>query len=106
MVSIGQSSANLNSQGRWVTGITAPMPYWRHTETETRVAANKASIQIQHGAADKKFPVKVGQRFADELQTAVVSHEHFIYPGENHNINGPSFGIAMQRVVDFFDNNR
>jgi len=85
---------------------SASIPYWRDIDPMTTVADITTPIQIHHGDADETVPLKVGQLFAQELQTAGVSHELYIYPGENHNINGPSFGIAMQRVVDFFDNNR
>jgi len=85
---------------------SASLPYWRDIDPMTTVADIKTPIQIHHGESDETVPLRVGQLFSDELQTAGVPHELYTYPGENHNINGPSFGIAMQRVVDFFDNNR
>ncbi len=84
---------------------SASIPYWRDIDPMTTVATIRSPIQIHHGEADETVPLRVGQLFSDELQTAGVPHELYTYPGENHNINGPSFGVAMQRAIDLYDNN-
>jgi dipeptidyl aminopeptidase/acylaminoacyl peptidase len=85
---------------------SASIPYWRDIDPMTTVADIKTPIQIHHGEADETVPLKVGQLFASELKTAGVAHELYTYPGENHNINGPSFGVAMQRTTGFFGSNK
>lgn len=85
---------------------SAVIPYWRDIDPMTTVADIKTPIQIHHGDADETVPLRVSQLFAEELKTAGVAHELYTYPGENHNINGPSFGTAMQRTIEFYDNNK
>lgn len=76
--------------------------YWKSIDPMTTVAEILSPIQIHHGESDQTVPVAVGTLFAAELADAKVAHELYLYPTEDHNINGPSFGAAMSRTIEFF----
>lgn len=81
---------------------SASLSYWKSIDPMTTVADIFTPIQIHHGENDQTVPVTVGKLFAAELADAKVAHELYLYPSEDHNINGPSFGTAMARTIEFF----
>ncbi len=81
---------------------SASLPYWNSIDPMTFISETRTPIQIHHGEVDGTVPVAVGKLFAAELVKAKVPHELHLYPFEDHNINGASFGIAMSRAIEFF----
>ena len=47
-------------------------------------------------------PLAWSETLAEELQSANMPYEFYIYEGDNHNISA-NFWTAMQRTITFFD---
>lgn len=60
-------------------------------------------LQIHHGTADETVPWQLSQLAADELKKQKKPHELYLYDGADHNISDPSFSLAMQRTIAYFD---
>ena len=59
-------------------------------------------IQLHHGTADESVPAEFSEDLYTRLQEAGKTAELYLYTNDNHNISN-SFGTAMQRSVQFFD---
>ncbi len=78
--------------------------FWTSIDA-VKYLAKDQEFQIHHGAVDSTVNVEVSRVFQKYLQSKKFTSEYFEYPYEDHNINGPSFVVAMQRAIDFFDQN-
>ena len=59
-------------------------------------------IQLHHGLADSSVPFEFSEILHAELLAANQYAELYLYEGDDHDITY-SFGTAIQRSVDFFD---
>jgi dipeptidyl aminopeptidase/acylaminoacyl peptidase len=59
-------------------------------------------LQLHHGTADESVPVEFSESLYARLEEAGQAAELYLYANDNHNISN-SFGTAMQRSVQFFD---
>jgi dipeptidyl aminopeptidase/acylaminoacyl peptidase len=82
--------------------------FWASISPSSYLADLSGPIQLHHGTADDSVPVEFSEELYVRLQEldppTVFSQasELYIYRGDDHNI-APSFGLAMQRSVAFFD---
>lgn len=60
-------------------------------------------LQLHQGTADNDVPVVYHRTVEAEMKEAGKEVEAYEYEGADHNLSGPSFGTAMTRSVDFFD---
>lgn len=77
--------------------------FWNAIDPFYNLKYISAPIQLHHGEADEEVPLAFSQRFESALKSAGKTIEFYTYPGADHNISDPSFGIAIQRSVNFFD---
>jgi len=59
-------------------------------------------IQLHHGTNDHSVPLAASEYLYQALQAAGKPVEMYTYPGDDHNL-AQSFGLAMQRTIEFFD---
>ena len=59
-------------------------------------------IQLHHSQTDHQVPFEFSETLSQQIKAAKQTVELYSYPGDDHNIAN-SFGIAMQRSLQFFD---
>ena len=57
---------------------------------------------MHHSTGDHSVPFESSQTLSQQIKAATKTAEFYSYPGDDHNI-ADSFGIAMQRSIQFFD---
>ncbi|MBI3485548.1 alpha/beta fold hydrolase [Candidatus Daviesbacteria bacterium] len=77
--------------------------FWHSIDPNYFLADISAPVQLEVGLADEEVPWQWSQNLATKLKSLNKTVEFFSYPEENHNISGPSFNIAIQHSLDFFD---
>jgi dipeptidyl aminopeptidase/acylaminoacyl peptidase len=77
-------------------------PFWKTLSANNYLSDISGPLQLQSGEEDEEVPVEFSQKLEKQLKDAGKTTELYIYPGDNHNING-NFDIAEQRSIDWFD---
>jgi len=77
--------------------------FWNSIDPTAFVKDIRAPVQLNHGEADEEVPVAFSQSLYDKLKKAGKTIEFYTYPGADHNISEPSFSVAMDRSLNFFD---
>lgn len=99
---VTRNSTRQNFINKYGTPQTNPT-FWNAMDPFYNLNYISAPIQLDHGLADEEVPVLFSQNLNDSLKAAGKTVEFYTYPGADHNISGPSFDIAIQRSVRFFD---
>jgi fermentation-respiration switch protein FrsA (DUF1100 family) len=76
--------------------------FWASIDPTFHLDDLSGPLQLHHGTADESVPVEYSENLYVQLQETGQTAELYLYPGDNHNISN-SFGTAMQRSVQFFD---
>jgi len=76
--------------------------FWASIDPTSYLDALSGALQIHHGMVDDTVPPEWSEDFYARLQAAGQPAELYLYAGDDHNIS-KSFGTAIQRSVDFFD---
>lgn len=82
---------------------TANLTFWHAIDPNYYLNDINAPVQLHAGLSDEEVPWDFSQGLDNRLKQAGKTVEFYTYPGADHNISGPSFEIAMQRSVDFFN---
>lgn len=77
--------------------------FWNSIDPTYFVKDIQAPVQLHHGLEDEEVPVLFSQSLYDKLKKAGKNTEIYTYPGADHNISDPSFSVAIERSVKFFD---
>lgn len=77
--------------------------FWNSVDPTYFVSDISAPVQIHHGLADEEVPVGFSESLKNRLEKAGKIVAYYTYSGADHNISEPSFDLAMQRSVDFFN---
>jgi dipeptidyl aminopeptidase/acylaminoacyl peptidase len=76
--------------------------FWNSVSANSYLADLSGPLQLHHGTADDSVPLEFSQILYQQLQQAGKTVEYYEYPGDDHNLSN-SFGVAMQRTIEFFD---
>ncbi len=76
--------------------------FWNSISAISYVSDLSGPIQLHHAQGDSEVPFAFSQSLYDAAMAAGKEAEFYAYPGDDHNIAN-SFGLAMQRSVEFFD---
>ena len=76
--------------------------FWAAIDPTSYLTELSGPIQLHHGTADASVPVAYSEDLYARLQEAGQASELYLYANDNHNISA-SFGTAIQRSVEFFD---
>ncbi|MBI2020541.1 alpha/beta fold hydrolase [Candidatus Daviesbacteria bacterium] len=76
--------------------------FWNSISANSYLSDISGSVQLHHGTADSSVPYEFSQKLEEQLKEAEKEVELYIYPGNDHNLS-QSFGLAVQRSVEFFD---
>jgi uncharacterized protein len=76
--------------------------FWASISSPAFVADISGPLQLHHGTADHSVPLAASEYLYQAMQAAGKPVEMYTYPGDDHNL-AQSFGLAMQRTIEFFD---
>jgi dipeptidyl aminopeptidase/acylaminoacyl peptidase len=76
--------------------------FWASIDPTAYLEDLSGPLQLHHGTADDSVPVDFSEDLFVPLQEMNQFSELYLYENDDHNISN-SFGIAMQRSVQFFD---
>jgi len=76
--------------------------FWNSISSPTFVSDVSGPIQLHHGTNDHSVPLAASEYLYQAMQDADQAAELYIYEGDDHNL-AQSFGLAMQRTLEFFD---
>lgn len=81
---------------------SAKSVFWREMAPTSYLGDLKGAIEIHHAVDDPVVNIGYSRDLVKLLDKTTMPHEYFEYPRGEHNIADPSFGIAMERTVEFF----
>ena len=76
--------------------------FWASISSNSYLGDLSGPLQLHHSTGDHEVPFEFSQTLSQQVKAAGKTVELFSYPGDDHNIAN-SFGIAMQRSIQFFD---
>lgn len=77
-------------------------PFWQQVSPTNYLDQIKTAIQLHHATNDDVVNVGYSQNLARLLEQQQREYEFFEYQTGGHNITGPSFSQAMQRTINFY----
>lgn len=77
--------------------------FWQSIDPNYNLSQVQAPIQLDVGLSDEEVPWQFSQGLADRLKQSGKTVEIYTYSGADHNISEPSFSMAMQHTLDFFN---
>lgn len=77
-------------------------PFWKTVVPTNYLNDLTGSIALFHADDDTVVSVEYSRNLNSLLNATSVVHEFHEYPSGGHNINGSSFGKAMQSTVEFY----
>lgn len=76
--------------------------YWQQVSPVNYLPELQGALQLHHAVDDSVVNVNYSRDLDVRLDSTQVVHEVFEYQHGGHNIENPSFTTAMQRSVEFF----
>lgn len=77
--------------------------FWNTIDPNFYLSDISGPIQLHAGLEDEEVPWQFSQGLYERLKKVGKEVELYTYEGAGHNISSPSFEIAMQRSIDFFN---
>lgn len=77
--------------------------FWQSIDPNYFLSDITAPVQLHAGLSDEEVPWQFSQGLNERLKRSGRMVEFYTYEGADHNISQPSFSLAMQRSVKFFD---
>jgi len=78
--------------------------FWAAISPTSYLSDLSGPLQLHHGTADESVPVEFSEQLYAQLLGLGKTAELYTYKDDNHNISN-NFGTAMQRSIQFFDQN-
>lgn len=76
--------------------------FWKQVAPTNYLQDIKGAIQIHHAVDDNVVSIEYSRNLMNLLDNTAVLHELVEYPSGGHNLTGSNFTQAMQRTVNFF----
>ena len=76
--------------------------FWNSISSSAYLNDISGPLELHHGTADHSVPLAASEYLYQAMQAAGKPVELYTYPGDDHNL-AQSFGLAMQRTIEFFD---
>lgn len=80
-------------------------PFWQAVSLTSNLDYLTAPLQLHHAEDDPVVNIAYSYGLAEQLQLHRKVYEFYIYESGGHNIISPYFDQAMQRTVQFFQDN-
>ncbi len=81
---------------------SANFAFWQAIDPRYHLTDISGPLQLHQGLADEEVPVLFSEHLRDDLVKLGKTVEYYTYSGEDHNISGPGFAVAMERSIEFF----
>lgn len=78
------------------------VPFWKAVSLTANIDYLQSPVQIHHALDDDTVNIGYSRDLAAVLQAAGKTYELYEYDSGGHNISSPSFELAMQRTIAFF----
>ena len=82
--------------------FNAQNDFWRRVVPVNYLERVGGAIQLHHPTDDTVVDVRYSRDLSTVLTEKNIEHEFYEYPTGGHNIESPSFELAMQRTIDFY----
>lgn len=76
--------------------------FWNKLDPYLFLSNISGPIQLHHGNSDSSVPIELSIHLKNALEKEGKTVELYQYDGADHNFNGNTFSVAMQRSVEFF----
>jgi dipeptidyl aminopeptidase/acylaminoacyl peptidase len=76
--------------------------FWASISSNSYLSDLSGPVQLHHTLNDSEVPYEFSKTLDQQIKDVGKTVEFYSYPGDDHNIAN-SFGIAMQRSIQFFD---
>ena len=76
--------------------------FWASISLNSYLGDLSGPLQLHHSTGDSEVPFEFSETLNQQVKAAGKTAEFCSYPGDDHNIAN-SFGLAMQRSIQFFD---
>jgi dipeptidyl aminopeptidase/acylaminoacyl peptidase len=76
--------------------------FWDSISSSAYLNDISGPLELHHGTADAEVPLAASKYLYQAMQAAGKPVELYTYPSDDHNL-AQSFGLAMQRTIEFFD---
>jgi len=76
--------------------------FWASISANSYLGDLPGPLQLHHDLAGHEVPYEFSETLSKQIKAAGKTVELYSYPGDDHNLAN-SFGIAMQRSIQFFD---
>jgi len=76
--------------------------FWASISPNTYLSDLSGPMQLHHSLKDSTVPFEFSDSLSKQIAAAGKTVEFYSYPGDDHNLAN-SFGLAMQRSLQFFD---
>ncbi|MDD5147789.1 MAG: alpha/beta fold hydrolase [Candidatus Daviesbacteria bacterium] len=77
--------------------------FWQSIDPRFFLKDISGPLQLHQGLADAEVPFLFSEGLKNDLEKQGKPVEFYTYNGADHNISGPSFNLAMQRSIEFFN---
>jgi len=77
--------------------------FWNSIDPTNNLDLVSVPLQIHVGLSDNQVPPLFSEDLYSKLKELGKVVEFYSYPGANHDIASPSFSVAMERTISFFD---
>lgn len=82
---------------------SAQSVFWQQVAPTNYLNDLQGAVALHHAVNDDVVDVRYSRGLNELLDQTDVPHEVYEYESGGHNISEPSFSVAMQRTVDFFE---
>jgi predicted esterase len=79
--------------------------FWQQVAPVNYLGDVSTALQVHHPVDDKVVSVAYARNLGKVLEASPLKHEIVEYPSGGHNFTGSTFSQAMQKSVEFFEEN-
>lgn len=77
--------------------------FWQSIDPRFFLQDIAGPLQLHVGLSDEEVPPLFSESLKNDLENQQKVVEFYAYEGADHNLSSPSFELAMQRSIEFFD---
>jgi len=77
--------------------------FWHSIDPRFYLSDISGPLQLHQGLSDTEVPPLFSESLTNDLEKIGKPVEYYTYEGTDHNISGPSFALAIERSIEFFN---
>lgn len=83
--------------------INSNPDFWKSISPTSYLSDISGPIELHHGLNDETVPWEFSESLKNSMEQVGKEVEYYTYPGGDHNLSDPNFGLAMRRSIEFFN---